>query len=127
MSAGAFTTNAVYEDNFGNFYPITVQPETIAVTINGQANAEGAGPLPDNRPSVSVSKGRRANGVNARLVRFRFTGTLPPGYLMNGIISLPVLTPTAYNAYSKGQTGTYTLNGTGYDVAVVGRTPETIN
>lgn len=127
MSAGPFTTNAIYQDNFGSLYPITVQPETLTLVINSQTNSAAAGPLPDNLPSVSVSRGRRANGVNARLVRFRFTGTLPPGYLMNGIISLPVLTSTAYAAYSKGQTGTYTLNGTGYDVAVVGRTPETIN
>lgn len=127
MSAGAFTTNAIYQDNFGNLYPITVQPETITLTINAVANDQAAGPLPDNLPSVSVSKGRRSNGVNARLVRFRFTGTLPPGYLMNGVISLPVLTSAAFASYGKGKTGTYTLNGTAYDIAVVGRTAETIN
>ena len=127
MSAGQFNTDAIYEDDFGNFYPITVQPETLSLTLAGVANAEGAGPLPANLPSVSVSKGRRTNGVNARLVRFRFTGTLPSGYLMNGVISLPVLTPAAFAAYSKGTTGTYTLDGTAYDVVRVGRTAETIN
>lgn len=127
MSAGPFTTNSIYEDNFGNFYPIKVQPETLGLTLNSKANVSAAGPLPDNRPSVSVSNGRRANGVNARLVRFRFTGTLPPGYLMSGTISLPVLTPASYASYSKGTVGTYTLNAVEYPVATVGRTPETIN
>ena len=46
---------------------------------------------------------------------------------MDGIIALPVLQPSIFNGYAKGQTGTYTLNTTDYDVIVVGKTPETIN
>lgn len=126
MSAGAFIKNAIYQDNFGNLYPIRVQPETLALTINGVANAQAAGPLPPNLPSVSVSRGRQSNGVNAKLVRIAFTTVTPPGYLANGTIALPVLTNAAFAAYSPGQTGMYTLNGTAYDVEVVGRTTETI-
>lgn len=126
MSAGSFVKQAIYQDNFGAFYPIRVQPETLTLTIATVANAQAAGPLPPNVPSVSVSRGRQSNGVNAKLVRIRFTNTIPPGYLPTGTISLPVLTNSAYAAYSPGATGTYTLEGTAYDVEVVGRTPETI-
>ena len=126
MSAGSFIRNAIYQDDFGSFYPIRVQPETVGLTINSVANAQAAGPLPPNLPSVSVSKGRQSNGVNARLVRITFTNTIPPGYLPTGTISLPVLTSAAFAAYSPGQTGTYSIEGTAYDVEVVGRTPETI-
>lgn len=125
MSAGQFQ-NTIYNTNSGVAYAITVQPETLTLTLNAVANAAGSGtPLVDT-PSVSVSGSRRRNGINSRLVRFRFTGTLPPGYAMNGTLTLPVLTPAAFNAYSKGQTGTYTLEGTDYDVAFVGKTAEAI-
>lgn len=126
MSAGAFQ-NEIYVDNFGNFYPISIQPETLTLTLGGEANVAAAGPLVPNLPSVAVSRGRRTLGVNARLVRFRFSGTLPPGYQANSILTLPVLTVAAFNAYGKTTVGTYTLNGTSYDIAFVGKTAEKIN
>lgn len=127
MSAGNFVKGAIYQDDFGNLYPIRVQPETLTLTIGGVANDQAAGPLPPNLPSVSVSRGRQANGVNARLVRIEFTTITPPGYASSGTITLPVLTSTAFAAYSKDAVGTYTLNGTAYDVRSGGRTPEKIN
>lgn len=125
MSAGAFT-DAIYSTNLGLFFPISVQPETLTLTLNGVSNDQAAGPIQPGFPSARVSSGRRSLGVNARLVRVRFTGTLPPGYIMNGIITLPVLTQAVFESYTRQQTGTYTLEGTPYDIAFVGKTPETV-
>jgi len=126
MSAGALI-DSLYESNTSDLYNIRIQPETLSLTINTNANAAPTGSAPSNSPTARVGGGRRSFGVNARLVRIRFTGTLPPGYKMDGVIALPVLQLSVFNLYSKGQTGTYTLNGTDYDVAVVGKTPEAIN
>lgn len=126
MSAGDFTS-AVYETNSGVFYRIRTQPETLALSINSVTNASASGTPGADTPSARVGSGRQSFGVNAKLVRLRFTGTVPDGYSGGkDTISLPVLTNAAFTAYAPGQTGTYTLNGTGYDVVVVGRTPETI-
>ncbi len=126
MSQGTFLQDAKYETDTGVVHPIRIQPETPSLTLNAVANAQPAGAVGSNLPSARVSSGRNSFGINARLVRFRFTGTLPPGYAMNGILTLPVLTPTAFNSFGKSQTGTYTLEGTDYDIAFVGKTPETI-
>ena len=125
MSAGNFVTEP-YTDNFGNIYPVKTQPETASLTLATVVNAPAAVAIPANIPSASISKGRRSNGVNTRLVRVRFTGTLPDGYAANGILTLPVYTSTTFDSYGKGQTGTYTLNGTAYDVEYVGKTAESI-
>ena len=89
-------------------------------------NVAGAGPVPSNFPSATVSGSRRRNGVFTRLVRFRFTGTLPPGYITNGILTIPVLTRAAWLSYSRTQTGTYSLEGTDYPVTYVGKSDEKI-
>lgn len=125
MSAGS-PINTVYESNASLIFPITIQPETETLTLNSVANAAPASTPGAGLPSAKVSGGRRAIGVNARLVRVRFTTTTPDGYKMGGIITLPVLQPSVFNGYGKGQTGTYTLNATAYDVEFVGKTPETV-
>lgn len=126
MSAGQFE-NSIYQTNDGTLYPIRIQPETASLTLNGVANAAASGPVTGNLPSAQISKGRRSHGVNARLIRFRFTGAVPPGYTPNGVITLPVLSSASYTAYGKTQVGTYTLLGVDYDIAYVGKTPEKIN
>lgn len=127
MSAGDYI-NSTYDSDGGTAYPIRVQPETLSLTLNTVANAAGTGTIAAGTPSAKVSGGRKAFGVNARLVRVRFTSTVPDGYSGGkDTISLPVLTMAAYNAYSKGTTGTYTLGATPYDVAFVGKTPEAVN
>lgn len=127
MSAGT-TVSSAYENNFGAFFPVRIQPETLTLTLGGQANDAPVGPAPPNTPSAKISGGQREAGMICRKVRFRFSGaTIPPGYKVNGILTLPVLTPGAYNAWGKGSTGTYTLEGTAYDVAFVGKSPEKIN
>lgn len=126
MSAGAFL-NTGYEAESGTIFPIRVQPESLTLTLNGTANDAPAAAPAINLPSAQVGKGRRAIGVNARLVRFKITDATPPaGYKADGLLTLPVLQIATYTAYGKGQTGTYTLNGTAYAVAYVGKSPETI-
>lgn len=126
MSAGSPVTVG-YENGAGVIHPIRIQPETLSVTLNSIANAAPTTAIASNVPSAKVSGGRRSIGINARLVRIRITAaTPPPGYKVGSPIALPVLTQTAFAAYGKGQTGTYTLNGTSYDIEFAGKTPETI-
>lgn len=126
MSAGS-TIPSLYQSDNNDLWKIRIQPETLTLTLNTNANAAPTGAAPAGFPSAKVSGGRNSIGVNTRLIRIRFTGTLPPGYKMNGIIALPVLQTSVFALYDKDQTGTYTLNGTDYDVIAVGKTPEKIN
>ena len=127
MSAGAFTSG-IYVTDAGTPVNITVQPETKSLTLNAVANADGTGPIQAGLPSAKVSGSQRSIGINARKVRVRFTGAVPTGYLgTTGILTLPVLTKTTWDSYAKQQTGTYTLEGTAYDIEFVGKTPESIN
>lgn len=126
MSAGPYIYRG-YEANDGQIFPIRVQPETISLEIAGVVNTAGALAGTPGLPSVNISKGRRSNGVNARLVRFKFaTGSVPPGYKANGVLTLPILKKATYDALSKGATGTYTLLGNAYSIEYVGKTPETV-
>lgn len=127
MSAGAFVSGIYVTDN-NVAVNISVQPETKSLTLNAVANVDGTGPIQAGLPSAKVSGTARSIGINARKVRVRFTGAVPPGYIGTmGIITLPVLTKTAWDSYAKQQTGTYTLEGTAYDIEFVGKSPESIN
>lgn len=117
MSAGAFS-RAKYESDGGEVYAIRVQPETIIAATN----PEPAGAI-TAEPSAIANGSRRRIGVNARRVRVVFTAGAPAGYKPDSPIALPILTPTAFQALSKGETFTY-LGGT---VEVIGKTPEYIN
>lgn len=125
MSAGSFNRSR-YEDDNGNIWRLRVQPETEGLTIATVANAPPAGATTPGFPSAQVSSGRRTIGVNTRLCRIQFTNTIPSGYDPNGTITLPILSLAAKAAYAIDATGTYTLDGTAYDVVIVGLTPETI-
>lgn len=126
MSAGEFA-KAVYQSNFGDLYRIIIQPETETLILNAVTNTRPTGTPPVGQPKAKVSGSRRRHGVNTRLVRFKFTGTAPPGYLGgNSVLTLPALTSAFWNGLDDGQTGTYTINGTAYDVEYVGRSPERI-
>jgi hypothetical protein len=106
MSAGAFQI-AKYETDKGGLMPIRVQPETLALTIGGVANAAPTGTMTDAYGSARVGGGGRQHGVKARSVTIKFTGTPPAGYKADSPITLPVLTQVAWAGYSKGDTGTY--------------------
>ena len=125
MSAGPFLKRG-YEANDGKMFPIRIQPETITLDIAGNVNTAGALAGEPGLPSVDVGKSRRSNGVHARLVRFKFTGTPPAGYTPNSTLTLPILKPETYNALSDGATGTYTLLGQSHAIEYVGKTPEKI-
>lgn len=120
MSAGQFL-DAFYETNSGEICAIRTQPETAALVLNAVTNTIPAGPA-TQLASAQVGKGRRAIGVNARLVRVRFTGAVPDGYQANGIIALPWFQPDSFEALPNKATGTYL----GVSVVLAGKTPETI-
>ena len=126
MSSGAFI-DTVYESRAGLFFPMRVQPETLTLTLNSVVNDAPTGTAGLGLPSASVSRGRKSNGVNARLVRIRTPNTGgDPNYVPLGVIALPVPDPVSFDAFGKGQTGTYSINGSDIAVEFVGKTPETI-
>jgi hypothetical protein len=116
MSAGAFQ-QAVYISDSTEAFAIRVQPETIAAW-----NQQGTGTISPFFPSVRASGGRRKIGINARIARFRFTGTPPAGYKAGSVFALPILTPGAYLSLVKLTAYPY-LGGT---IELVGKTPEVI-
>lgn len=120
MSAGAFQYARYTGDDTGEYF-VRIQPETAGLTIGAGTNAAPAGAIAPGATQVRVSGSRRRLGKKARMVRVRFTGAPPDGYLANSVIALPALTPTFYNGCTRGATGTYL----GVAVRVVGRSPET--
>jgi hypothetical protein len=120
MSAGSFDISR-YETDAGPIHPCRVQPETIALDIDGTANDAPAGAV-DGQGSANMGGSRRRNGINARYVLLRFTGAAPAGYSGDDV-RVPVLTPAAFAAYTLGATGTYL----GEAVEVRGRTSEEVN
>lgn len=117
MSAGPFI-RTFYEADSGEIHPIRVQPETVAANV-GAANTAATGPATIGI-SARVSGGSRQLGLVARKVRVAFTAAVPTGYDTDTVLTIPVLTPAAYNAAIVGATGTYL----GSAIVVVGRTPE---
>ena len=122
MSSGPFE-NTFYElsdENGGYIMRARVQPETLAATIDGTANAGATGPA-DAPGSATISQGRRSAGVNMRYVTLRWTAGAPTDY--EGLTArIPVLTPATFAAWTLGATGTYLSTA----VEVVGRTGETV-
>lgn len=105
MSQGRFSEE-IYEANAGTFHTIRVQPETLALTIDGTANTPGAGPV-DSPMRASVSKSNSSYGLKARKITFSWTGTPPANYDDRGRNGIPILTPALYDAVLPGSTGTY--------------------
>jgi hypothetical protein len=125
MSAGKPTT-AVYEvatpPGTGRA-SITVQPETLALTIDGTANAGSSDPV-NQLASVNAGGTRRETGISAYRVRLKWTGSIPDNYDPTGIITLPLLNAAIRaKASVKDAVGVYLSQ----PVQVVGVTPEYIN
>lgn len=120
MSAGAFS-RSIYEADNGDFHPIRVQPETLAASFGGTANAAGAGPI-DNPLSAKVSNGNRAFGLKPRSVTVVFETTAPTGYKTGSYIRIPVLQPALYAAAASGDSITYL----GLTATIVGKNPERV-
>lgn len=125
MSAGNYVIGrytATYDNT--QIHPIRVQPETLelVVVVGGSNVTNGSATGSINNPiSAIVSKSRRGIGLVARLIRVRFTGTVPDDYQPGGTIALPVVNPAIMNV-SKGATGTYL----GQEIVVVGTSPERV-
>ena len=121
MSAGPFT-NSFYTSDADFVHPIRIQPETLTLTIGGQANSAPTGPADAGTGFVRVSGGKRTYGITPRKVSIRFTATPPTGYAANQTYRIPVLVPGHYQAYiePKLQTGTYL----GVACQVVGKSAE---
>lgn len=130
MSAGKFTQTKYQssELTIGEdpaIMPIKLQPETPLFAA-GVANT-----APTAATNLGlfahVSKNRNAYGVSPRKVTLAWSldangvPDAPDGYSGDNV-TVPVLTPAAYTAYTPGTTGNYL----GKSVVVVSRSPEVI-
>lgn len=115
MSEGGFVTS-IYEANAGTFHNVRVQPETLAATIGGTANAAPAGPV-DSPFWCKVSKGATEYGLGPRFAVIAWgDGTAPAGYKESENVSIPILDPVLFDASNIGDAvayngGTGTLSG----------------
>lgn len=120
MSTGAFV-NSKYSTNDANIVPIKLQPETLTLTVGGVANAAPAGAVEAGWPSADVSRSKRAIGIHCRSISVKVTDPAE-GYEENGVIRVPIMTPTVWNGVAKGQAVVGAF-GTG---EVAGKQPEII-
>ncbi len=129
MSAGKFT-KAVYVGATppGTArYAVRVQPETLALTIGGEANT-GSADAANQQARARISGARRTSGVSCSKVRFRWepqtVAGAPDGYDPTGTLTLATLNANIRAAAAvKDATGTYL----GKSIVVTGTTPEYIN
>lgn len=120
MSAGDFVYSR-YESNAGDIYRIRVQPETIALDIDGTVNTPPAGAI--NTPgTVRVNQSSRAFGVKARSISIAWSGAPPAGYSGDPISRIPVLQATLFDGTNLGDGVTY-LGAAG---EVVGKSSESV-
>lgn len=118
MSAGVFQS-ARYVDDDGEIYAVRVQPETLAASLGGGANADPGG-TPTVEGRLKLRKTRREFGLHARTVTVKFTGAAPTGYKPGGTVTVPILSPAVYAGITTGGTGTYL----GSAVEVTSKSPE---
>ena len=119
MSAGAFETSK-YELNEGQIVPIRVQPETIAAAVGANANDPPAGNI-NLSLFAKARKGNREYGIGARQVTISWNAAPPAGYA-NENLTIPVLTPAAFAAFTLGATLTYLAT----PATIVGRKAENL-
>lgn len=120
MSSGPFL-RTFYTTDLGVVVRIRVQPETVALVIEGVTNTPPTGPAAAGYPSSQVSQSDRALGINARKVNMVYaagaSGSLP------GLpVNLPWMDPTTFDAIPLGGTGTYLTE----PIEVVSKSNETI-
>jgi len=121
MSAGPFETRR-YKADDGAVAPIKVQPETMTLNINGQANSSVADATTTKYYARS-SGGCREIGMRARKVNFKFD-TAPTPYKQDAILSLPWFDPATFADIAGGLPGTYVVNGSAEDITVVSTSGE---
>lgn len=119
MSAGKFV-DQTYSTDGGLLCPIRVQPETVTAW-----NILPVGAVAPGTPSARATGGRNKAGINARIARFRWSGSppaAPTGYDPNGIITLPILTNAAFQTLVKNTSYAYL----GAALNLVGKTSEKV-
>jgi hypothetical protein len=119
MAIGPYTLTK-YSCNNGDIRAISVQPETLTLTLNSVANAAPTGTV-DTKGRAKVSGSRRSYGAHARKVTIRLTAAGPSGEV-GSIISLPWLSFGTFEALPESATGTYNTSA----CILVGTTPEKI-
>lgn len=111
MSSGEFTKTR-YQADDGTILSVKVQEETLAAVFTpGGTNAAPTGAVTGGRARVSGSK--RAYGIKTRTVTLK-TDTPPEGYADISITTIPVLTPTVFNAITDESTVSYL--GTSWEI-----------
>lgn len=101
MSSGPFTRTR-YEASYasGAIHPIRVQPETLELAESGApANVNDPPALDVTNPiSAKVSGANTALGLRPRKLRIQAQDPPPADYEEGSIVSIPILTPTFYDA-----------------------------
>lgn len=123
MSNGPFEISSYACQATGTNHPIRVQPETLAIQLGGTANAKPAGATV--LPSAQVSQSRRALGINARTITFKFAeGAAPEGYKELSPITVPWLQNNA--AFTGAVPGVTVVTAYGQSAILVSTTPEKV-
>jgi hypothetical protein len=123
MSQGAFEIRKYACQATGTSHPIRVQPETLAITLDGTANAEPAGDAV--LPSAQVSQSKRSLGINARTITFKFPeGGAPTGYKELSPITVPWLQNNT--VFVEAIPGITPVSAYGSTAILVSTTPEKV-
>jgi hypothetical protein len=124
MSAGVFEISQYSSNTLATVHRIRVQPETLAATLGGTANAAPSGTAV--LPSAQVSKSKRSLGINARTITIKFAaGDEPDGYKPDSPITIPWLqNNSAFLTAVPGITATTYL---GESAILVGTSAEKVN
>lgn len=105
MSAGSFI-NSRYQSDDGTIHQIKLQPETVAMTVGGTANAAPTGAI-DSVFAAEVNRGAKAYGLKPRKINVSFEGEPPTGYRPYTSLSLPILTTDLFEAISDNDVVVY--------------------
>lgn len=126
MSAGSLEIGKYEVDNGNYVYECRVQEETKGLTLGGVANDYPTADATLDLPTLEISKrGRRGFGITPRTVIVVLTedGTgAYSEYVEGNAYEVPVFQKSVYDAYGKGQVGTYL----GVACKFRGKSPEVI-
>lgn len=124
MSAGVFQISQYASNVLSTVHRIRIQPETLACTLGGTANAAPSGTAV--LPSAQVSQSKRALGINARTITIKFApGTVPTGYKADSPLTIPWLQNNS--AFLTAVPGITSVNYLSTAAILVGTSPEKVN
>lgn len=104
MSSGNFVRSRYVMDG-GQIVPIQVQPETIALTVEGTANAATTDAVTLS-VSAKARKGNTEYGIGARNITISWEGSPPAGYADENL-TIPILQPTVFDGINVSDTANY--------------------